>query len=88
MSVVSCNVMGGLGNQLFQYSVARSLADQLGVNLGLDIREYNNSSKFKMGLSNFNIRADLNPVGLIKHKKDGKLSYVLDNLLGKHKHST
>ena len=79
--MIYSRIRGGLGNQLFQYSVARSLADQLGVNLGLDIREYNNSSKFKMGLSNFNIRADLNPVGLIKHKKDGKLLYVLDNLL-------
>ena len=83
--MIYSRIRGGLGNQLFQYSIARSLADQLGVNLGLDIREYNNSSKFKMGLSNFNIRADLNPVGLIKHKKDGKLLYVLDNLLGKHK---
>jgi len=84
--MIYSRIRGGLGNQLFQYSVARSLADQLGVNLGLDTREYNNSSKFKMGLSNFNIRADLNPDGLIKHKKDGKLSYVLDHLLGKHKH--
>ena len=84
--MIYSRIRGGLGNQLFQYSVARSLADQLGVSLGLDIREYNNSSKFKMGLANFNIRADLNPVGLIKHKKDGKISYVLENLSGKHKH--
>jgi hypothetical protein len=84
--MIYSRIRGGLGNQLFQYSVARSLADQLGVNLGLDIREYNNSSKFKMGLSNFNIRADLNPAGLIKHKKDSKISYVLESLLGKHKH--
>ena len=84
--MIYSRIRGGLGNQLFQYSVARSLADQLGVSLGLDIREYKNSSKVKMGLSNFNIRADLNPAGLIKHKKDGKISYVLESLLGKHKH--
>ena len=34
-------------NQLFQYSVARNLADQLDVELGLDIREYNSKSEFK-----------------------------------------
>ena len=40
--MIYSRIRGGLGNQLFQYSVARSLADQLGVNLGLDTREYNN----------------------------------------------
>ena len=84
--MIYSRIRGGLGNQLFQYSVARSLADSLGVDLGLDIREYNKSSKFKMGLNNFNIRANLNPNNLIKHKKDGKIAYILDGLFGKHKH--
>ena len=84
--MIYSRIRGGLGNQLFQYSVARSLADSLGVDLGLDIREYNKSSKFKMGLNNFNIRANLNPNNLIKHKKDGKIAYILDGLFGMHKH--
>ena len=84
--MIYSRIRGGLGNQLFQYSVARSLADSLGVDLGLDIREYNKSSKFKMGLNNFNIRANLNPNDLIKHKKDGKIAYILDGLFGMHKH--
>ena len=84
--MIYSRIRGGLGNQLFQYSVARSLADQLGVNLGLDIREYSGLSNFQMGLSNFNIRAILNPDGLIRHKKDGKILFALENLAGKHKH--
>ena len=39
--MIYTRIRGGLGNQLFQYSVARNLADQLDVELGLDIREYN-----------------------------------------------
>ncbi|MDC1293093.1 alpha-1,2-fucosyltransferase [Amylibacter sp.] len=84
--MIYSRIRGGLGNQLFQYSVARSLADQLGVDLGLDIREYNNLSNFEMGLSNFNIRAIFNPDGLIRHKQDGKILFALENLIGMHKH--
>ena len=84
--MIYSRIRGGLGNQLFQYAVARSLADQLGVNLGLDIREYSASSNFQMGLTNFNIRAILNPDGLVRHKKDGKILFALENLVGKHKH--
>ena len=84
--MIYSRIRGGLGNQMFQYSAARSLADHLGVDLGLDVREYNSSSNFKMGLSNFNIRANLNPHGLIKHKQDGKFSYIIENLFGKHSH--
>ena len=51
--MIYSRIRGGLGNQLFQYSVARSLADQLGVDLGLDIREYNNFSNFRDGTIKF-----------------------------------
>ena len=68
--MIYTRIRGGLGNQLFQYSVARNLADKLDVELGLDIREYNSKSEFKLGLGNFNIRGNLNPVGLIKHKNN------------------
>lgn len=84
--MIYSRIRGGLGNQLFQYSVARSLADQLGVDLGLDVREYNNFSNFQMGLSNFEIRANLNPDGLIRHKQNGTILFALENLFGMHKH--
>ena len=83
--MIYVRIRGGLGNQLFQYSAARSLADRLNVNLGLDTREYNADSPFEMGLKHFNIRAELNPKGLIKHKKNGFSKYILDIALGNHK---
>ena len=83
--MIYVRIRGGLGNQLFQYSAARSLADRLNVNLGLDTREYNVDSPFEMGLKNFNIRAEFNPKGLIKHKKNGFSKYILDIALGNHK---
>lgn len=35
---VIARIEGGLGNQLFQYAAARSLADRLGCELALDLR--------------------------------------------------
>ena len=49
--MIYTRIRGGLGNQLFQYCTARVIADQLGVNLGLDVREYEKTSVFKLGLS-------------------------------------
>ena len=83
--MIYVRIRGGLGNQLFQYSAARSLADRLNVNLGLDTREYNAGSPFEMGLKHFNIRAEFNPKGLIKHRKNGFSKYILDIALGNHK---
>jgi len=83
--MIYVRIRGGLGNQLFQYSAARSLADRLNVNLGLDTREYNANSPFEMGLKHFNIRAEFNPKGLMKHKKNGFSKYILDIALGNHK---
>lgn len=52
-------IVGGLGNQMFQYAAARSLADQWGVGLELDIRPFQNYQLFDYQLSKFNIRANL-----------------------------
>ena len=83
--MIYSRIRGGLGNQLFQYSIARSLADKLATNLGLDIRDFNPDSPYSMGLKNFNIRADFNPPDMIKHKKNGYFKYILDNIYGNHK---
>ena len=81
--MIYARIRGGLGNQLFQYSAARSLADSLNVSLGLDIREFDKNSPYKMDLDNFNLRADFSPSNLIKHKKyDNKLTYLFDKLAG------
>ena len=38
MNCIYVRLMGGLGNQMFQYAAARSLADKLGLDLVLDGR--------------------------------------------------
>ena len=83
--MIYSRIRGGLGNQLFQYCMARSLADKLGTQLGLDIRDFNQDSPYLMGLKNFNIRANLNPPGIVKHKKDGYIKYIIDIIRGNHK---
>jgi len=84
--MIYSRIRGGLGNQLFQYCMARSLADKLNTSLGLDIRDFNANSPYSMALKNFNIRADFNPPGMIKHKKNGYLKYLSDIMSGKHKY--
>jgi hypothetical protein len=83
--MIYSRIRGGLGNQLFQYCVARTLADRLGTSLGLDIRDFNQNSPYLMGLNNFNIRAEFNPTGMIKHKNDGYMKYLIDIAFGKQK---
>jgi hypothetical protein len=83
--MIYSRIRGGLGNQLFQYCAARSLADSLETSLGLDIRDFNQNSPYLMGLKHFNIRADFNPPGMIKHKKNGYLKYLIDAVRGKQK---
>ena len=83
--MIYSRIRGGLGNQLFQYCAARSLADNLETSLGLDIRDFNQNSPYLMGLKHFNIRADFNPSGMIKHKKNGYFRYLIDAINGKQK---
>ena len=53
-------LMGGLGNQLFQYAAGRSLADRLGVELVLDDRYVvRKSNHTGLALDAFNVRARL-----------------------------
>lgn len=54
---VIARIEGGLGNQLFQYAAARSLADRLGCELALDLRglEDNGDRPFQLDL--YRIRA-------------------------------
>jgi hypothetical protein len=50
-------LMGGLGNQMFQYAAGRSLADRLGVELVLDDRYVVRKSQHTgLALNAFNIR--------------------------------
>ena len=80
--MIYARIRGGLGNQLFQYSTARSLADHMNVELGIDIREFDKNSPYKMSLNQFNLRANFNPPDLIKHKRYGMIAYLFDHIRG------
>jgi hypothetical protein len=56
---VVCRVDGGLGNQLFQYAAARSLADTLACDLALDLRALGPKADRGYGLDAFSIRAEV-----------------------------
>ncbi len=56
--MVIVRLMGGLGNQMFQYAAARSLADRHRVELKLDIFDFEYHRLRRYELGNFQIRAE------------------------------
>lgn len=56
---VIARIEGGLGNQLFQYAAARSLADRLRCNLALDLRGLDENGDRPFQLDLYNIRASV-----------------------------
>ncbi|MBU3599658.1 alpha-1,2-fucosyltransferase [Polynucleobacter sp. 30F-ANTBAC] len=52
-------LIGGLGNQMFQYAAARALADELDFDLLLDLRLFDNYKVHKYGLNKFRITAKI-----------------------------
>lgn len=59
MNLVVIKLMGGLGNQMFQYATGRALADHYYVPLKLDITGYENNPFRKYELPLMNIRAEI-----------------------------
>lgn len=57
MHVVT-KLIGGLGNQLFQYACGRRLAHQWNIPLRLDISGFSEYTLHSYGLKHFNVRAD------------------------------
>lgn len=62
---VIARIEGGLGNQLFQYAAARSLADRLGCDLVLDLRGLTENGSWPFQLSLYRIRASIADPGQI-----------------------
>lgn len=54
--MISTRIRGGLGNQLFQYCAGRALALRHGVDLSLDLRDYDGPNTFSVGLGHFNVQ--------------------------------
>jgi hypothetical protein len=62
--MITTRIRGGLGNQLFQYCAGRALSLRHGVDLGLDLRDFDRPRAFKVGLGHFNtqtVQTDLLP---------------------------
>jgi hypothetical protein len=74
-SMVTVAIYGGLGNQLFQYSVGRSLAQRNGCRLQLDTRHFDENSAFRYGLGNFNIEAVVGTSRTLPPTKQDGLQY-------------
>ena len=56
--MIIVKTIGGLGNQLFQYSLGRNLAEKYDTNLKLDISEFGTYKLHKYALNAFNIIED------------------------------
>ena len=74
---VFVRLMGGLGNQLFQYATARAVALRNGVPLVLDTRAYKPDSAFGYGLGHFAIKARIGSAEELPPGKDQSLRYAL-----------
>lgn|SRR5574344_790491 len=59
------NLLGGVGNQLFQYATARGISIRSGMELKLDTTEFNNYKLRNYELGNFNIRENIASVNEI-----------------------
>lgn len=54
--MIITRLLGGLGNQMFQYAAGRRLAHVLGVDLKLDISGFENYNLRRYSLGNFNVQ--------------------------------
>ncbi len=66
-------LMGGLGNQMFQYATARALSYRLDIPFGLD--KFHMGSKHPYQLSNFNIKCEVIPQKLLPPRKQSNRIY-------------
>lgn len=55
--MIAVRLIGGLGNQMFQYAAGRALAERLGTELVLDARDFEHYTLYGYGLDKFAIRA-------------------------------
>lgn len=85
--MIIVKLMGGLGNQLFQYAFAKYLATKHGVDLKVDVSELNMDSLHAdelirtLGLKNFNVNLTLATESELKTYRKSKLNKVWDLFL-------
>jgi hypothetical protein len=78
--MITTRIVGGLGNQLFQYCAGRALSLQHGVPLGVDVRAFDRYRHYPLGLGHFDIQGSINPPGLPATKSDGSIRYLWSKL--------
>ena len=64
--MIIAKIYGGLGNQLFQYAVGKSLSIHNNTELELDIKWYDENKERKFLLNNFNIDVKIASDSLIR----------------------
>ena len=74
--MVIAKIMGGLGNQLFQYAAGKALAEHHQTELKLDIRYFASTSLRNYELHNFNINAEIATEDELIHFMPEKQSLV------------
>jgi hypothetical protein len=61
---VAVKLLGGLGNQMFQYATARALADRTGSSLELDVSEFASYTLRRYELDAMRVRATVRPAAV------------------------
>ena len=85
MKIIVVKIMGGLGNQLFQYALGRAHSLKTGRKLFLDTSWYNSQNKRKFLLDNFNLRVDIANERIINNFISNKRRLLLKFLLNQHR---
>jgi hypothetical protein len=82
-------IHGGLGNQLFQYAFAKSLACKNNTDFKLDIHFFDNQALRSYNLCNFNVIeniASLNEISVFKQTKSSAFNFLKSKLFNTEAH--
>lgn len=83
-ALIIVRLVGGLGNQMFQYAAGRALALRRGVELLLDVRAYANNPKRRYSLQHFALAAAFASADQLRRATaPGWLERVADTLCGR-----
>lgn len=76
--IVAVRVKGGLGNQMYQYAMARSIQMKTNKNLIIDTSFYKNYKLWNYGLDIFNLNTDNTVEANVKYRDLFELGLILD----------